>query len=77
MDRRKRAVEYIMTLLERCSKNFSLWLMKTAYKGANSTKKQQIRNEAGIKGWKYILEQEFELADLWYEFYNWIVNYEK
>lgn len=66
----------ITLMLNKVARLVSLWLMKTAYKGANSIQKQQIRAYAATKSLTCILDHNRELSDLYWEFYNWICSQE-
>lgn len=63
----------INLMLSSVVRSLTLWSMKTAYKGATPTQKQQIRAYAATKS---LIIYEREVADLYWEFYNWITNYE-
>lgn len=64
-----------MTLLDKIAKSISLWSMKTAYKGMNEAERLEARNNAALRIRELRIDFDFELADLWIEFYNWTTTY--
>jgi len=64
-----------MNLLEKCSRSFSLWLMKMAYRGMNEAEKLQAQNDATLRIRHLRMDFDFELADMWVDFYIWTTTY--
>lgn len=65
-----------MSLLDSIIRSVTLWSMKTAYKGMNEAERLEARNNAALRIRELRIDFDFELADLWIEFYNWITTYE-
>ena len=49
----------------------TLWAMKTAYRGMNNEEKQRCKEEAAQKYREYRMSGDYDLADMWAEFYQW------
>jgi len=66
-----------MSFLDNLAKKFSLWTMKTAYKGMNDSDKRQTK----INAYKRVQElkatgdvEDLKVAEMWQEYYEWICN---
>jgi hypothetical protein len=67
-----------MNLLEKCSKNFSLWSMKVMYRWMTDKNKLAARRYARerileLKATE--VEEDLKIAEMWIEFYNWTLLY--
>lgn len=64
-----------MSFLDEAAKRFSLWSMKTAYRGMNDYDKRQTKIDAykRVQKWKATGNAEdLKIAEMWQEFYEWI-----